>query len=336
MDKEPRKMSRVLVTGATGFLGRYLVERLLEDGVFVKVFIRDRQKAQWLLNEGAEVVVGNLTDTQTILPALVGVDTVFHCAALVHQTDSLEGTFESVNVQGTTHLTEACLDNGGVERFVHVSSLGVLGPVPLGKRANEQAEPLPRDPYGRSKLAAEQVVLKACERGLACTIARPEWIYGVRAPSTIRVFRMATRGALILVGRATALHQPIWVDDVVEGLIRCAICRKAKNRSYHLAGAEAMTVARELQLVAEAVGGSMPRLHIPTRIALVLAGACDTLFPAVGRKSPFGVRHVEFFRTNRAYSIDRAREDLGWAPVVDFESGAREAARELRIMGQLS
>jgi nucleoside-diphosphate-sugar epimerase len=324
-----------LVTGATGFLGRHLVQALLDRRVKVRALVRSPDRARGLAEQGVEIVSGDITDRDTLVPAVRPVDTVFHCAALVRPEHLPLERYRAVNVEGTRNLLEACRAHANLRRLVHVSTVAVLGPVPPGQVYAEEVEPRPTDRYGITKLEAEGVVWEATRAGLPVVVARPEWIYGPHSGSTHKLFRRIASRRFLLVGPARNRHQPLWFGDVVDGLLKCAEVPGVEGQVFHLAGPEVLTVERQCRLVADAVGTPLPRWRVPMWLVLAALHLGEALFSTWGGRPPIRRRHVDFFRLNRAYSIKKAQAALGWQPKVAFEEGVRLTATWLVENGML-
>jgi nucleoside-diphosphate-sugar epimerase len=325
-----RSIRTALVTGASGFIGGHLSQELCSSGIRVRALVRDPNAADWLRKSGAEVVVGDITLPGSLGAALAGADTVFHCAAFVH--GSGEGSvFESVNVLGTRHLLDACGRTPTIERVVHVSTVAVFGDISRGEVAGESRETKPKGPYGISKLGAERVVK---ESGLPAVIARPMWVYGSRSPSFVKLCHLIARRRMVLIGGGRNAVQPIAVEDLVEGLILCGTDAKAAGETYNFAGPSPMTTAGLCNEIADAFRVAPPRLNLPLPLAFVAAHLGERLYPKSLGRPPFDRQKLSFFTTEHAYSIDKAREQLGWKPQTGFREGVAKVAETLRRAGR--
>lgn len=322
MPAEARAIHAALVTGAGGFIGGHLVERLAGSGVTVRALVRDTTRAQPLRAAGAELVTGDITVPGSLVGAFDGIDTVFHCAARVTRNERPHTDFEDCNVHGTRHVLDACRAER-VARVVHVSSVAV-------------AEDRPASSYCVTKRAAEDVALAAHRTGLSVVIARPMWVYGWRSAGVVKLFRLIARGRMLLIGGARNSTQPIAVDDLVDALLRCATAPGIEGRRFDLAGPVPITTGELCRDIAAALGVPPPRWNLPLPLAEFAAGLCERLYPRALGLPPITREKLAFFQTEHAYALATEREQLGWQPRTPFDAGARQVARELRAHGLLA
>jgi nucleoside-diphosphate-sugar epimerase len=325
-EKPQRTIRNALVTGASGFLGSHLALRLANQGISVRGLVRGKSsgRAQTIsdLNAaGVEIMTGDVAGDDSAKNAVRNVDTVFHAAAVLGPAHLPLETYRKINAGGTRCMIEAARNAPEVERFVHVSSTGALGPLNPREVACEGTPPRPDDKYEITKLEGEEIALEASRKGFPAVIARPAWVYGPGDTRTLKLFRMIARRRFMLVGKAQNKQHPVWIDDVVDGLIRCAAVEGIEGRVYHLAGLEILTIEALCRTVADVAGAGL----IPFRPPLWLAAApgiiLEKLYSLWGGEPPIDHRKVNFFRANRAYSIRRAKEELDWSPQMSFRQG---------------
>jgi nucleoside-diphosphate-sugar epimerase len=330
-----REMRLVLVTGATGFLGHALTSKLLSRGFAVRALVRSSQRAESLRQSGAEIVLGDIRDP-SLHPATANVDTVIHCAAAVGPPSLPREIFHSINVQGTQNLVEALKNSRHLERFVHISTVAVVGAIDPRNPASEEAPCRPLDVYGETKLLAEQVVLGAARAGLPVVIIRPMWIYGSRSVVTANLFRKIALRKLPIIGSAANTMQPIAIEDAVSAVLQSAVTVGIEGRIYNIAGPEILTIRSMCETIAEAMSTTLPKFRLPLSAAIVVATVSELLFPPLGVTPPLTHKKLEFFRVNNSYSIDRALRELDWSPKVTFREAARKIAEELEMVSQSS
>ena len=264
---------RIAVSGAGGFLGSRLAERLVVEGHAVRALARPGNVPRWLGERGAELVVGDLTDRASQHALVAGCEIVFHAAGLVTEVAASESAYERVNVEGTEGLAQAAIDSGA-RRIVFVSSTSVHAPN-TGRALDESSAIEPGDAYGRSKAEAERRLRGLAGAGrIELAIVRPSRIYGPRDASLGRVFRAIARRRWVLVGACAAEVDFVYVDDVVEALTRAAT-RGAGV--YLVGGPERVPVERFFVEIARALGRPPPSLRLPfgpVLVASALLAAC--------------------------------------------------------------
>jgi nucleoside-diphosphate-sugar epimerase len=328
-----REMKSVLVTGASGFLGDAVTRKLLSLGIRTQALGRSKQKAELLNRQGAEIVVGDIRDAG-IGAITADVDTVIHCAAVIGPPSLPREIFHSINVEGTRNLVDALKDSRNLQRFVHISTVAVVGATDPRDPAHEQTPCRPRDAYGETKLLAEKIVLDAAIAGFPAVIARPMWIYGSRSLTTANLFRKIALRKLPMIGPARNTMQPVALGDAVAAVLKCAVTTGIESRIYNIAGPEILTIRSLCETIADAMGTTLPKPSVPMSAALPLARISELLFPILGLTPPLTRKKLEFFLLNNSYSIERARRELGWNPQITFEHGAREIAEELKRASQ--
>jgi nucleoside-diphosphate-sugar epimerase len=314
----------VLVTGGTGFLGRRVVELLVERGQEVRVLVRPTSDGASLKALGAEVVIGRLEEPASLTAATDGVSVIYHCAAL--STDwGPRDEFYAANVQGVRNLLEAA---AGVDRFVHISTTDVYG-----YRAEAEGEDAAiRDtglPYNRTKGLGDREVSRFHARtGLPTTILRPASIYGPRNKDWIvEVGGMLVSGSMVLIDGGRARAGLIYVDDVVEAMSRVVATDATVGKAYNLRHPADTTWREYFDRFADGIGARRPRLGLPRAAALALGFGMEAGWRvARARSRPLLTRHsVHLFSRDQGFPIDRAQRDFGFHPEVDLADGLRRS-----------
>jgi 2-alkyl-3-oxoalkanoate reductase len=333
---------RALVTGATGMLGSYVVQELLEDGARVRAFVRDPARARFLARAGVELARGSLGDASSVLAAADGCDVVIHTAAEIGSGGEWE-TFHRGNVQGTATVIDAVQETGA--RLVHVSSTAVIGSARYGAAPTDESVPLPElpehDAYGRSKQEAERLVLRANDDGrIRAAVVRPPVMYGRRDRQFVpRVAPVLQRGVFPLIGGGRATLTLVHAGAVAQGAVLAAKADIAVGRVYHLANDFPVDSALLVRCAREGLGVPIAGPWIPhvggrvgfavLGLGLRLGGRGDLARHAKGT--------LDMLTRDNPFSSQRAREELGWAPRVSPERGLTEAFRwwrERRIVGE--
>jgi 2-alkyl-3-oxoalkanoate reductase len=329
----------VLVTGVTGFVGRRLARALVSRGYLVRGLTRRDTGVDDLVNDGIEVVRGDLADPAALERACDGQRLVFNAAARVSDWGPRQD-FVRVNVEGTAHLIAACV-RASVERLVHLSSLTVLG-LPNDARSIDEATPyaapLSGDHYTATKIAGEQLVRAASADGrLATTVVRPGAVWGQGDRLIVpRIVRLLRRGLMPVIGDGRNVLGLSHIDNLVEGIILAGRTPCAAGQVYHLTDGEEVTAAEALAQVAGAYGLRPPGTHVPYWAVYSLATALEVAARATRRaQAPAITRYgVRLVACDCRYAISKARAQLGYHPHVSFRAGVRELARAGTDAGQ--
>jgi nucleoside-diphosphate-sugar epimerase len=314
---------RVLVTGATGFIGKHLVRRLVRDGHAVVALVRDPAKVHDLPTTGVELLAGDLSlfeDHRTVLPAC---DLVVHLAGVVAAAEL--GDYHTVNFVAVKHLV-ACLERQSwrPRRLLFASSLAAAGPSASGVAKSESDPCEPIDAYGRSKLDAERFLQTVA---IPTTAFRPGVVIGEGDPATITLFRLAKRGlGFRAAGPRTGISF-IDVDDLVEALIKLLDDRTATHRTYFVSHPQAidhhtlwMTLGKVMHRRVVVV--PVPRPVLYTSMLAMTALAKRFRFKnQLDRKQYDQITAPPF-----VCSSDALQRDLGWRPVHDLEASVARAA----------
>lgn len=326
----------VLVTGATGFTGGHLARHLKAGGHAVAALVRpfSRGKAEALAADGIEIREGDLTDAAAVRRAAAGCEVVYHIAATYREAGQSDTAYTRINVDGTRHVLEAALAER-TRRVVHCSTGGVHGHI-QHPPANENAPLAPGDVYQRTKLQAEQLASRfGRERGLDVVVARPIGIYGPGDLRFLKMFRGLARGRFPMLGRGKVFYHLTYIDDLVRGFELCGTVPAAAGRTYILAGPRYTTLKALIEMVATELKATPPRLHLPVWPVWLAGALCEAVCVPLKIEPPLYRRRVDFYRKSRAFDISRARQELGYNPAIDLDTGIRLTADWYRSQGLL-
>ena len=321
------------MTGATGFTGGHLATRLRQLGYPVRALVRPGSKVQPLLDQGVEIVEGDLTRAADVHRAAEGVWKIFHIAAVFRTAGHPDSYYHQVNVTGTENILEAARRQGA-ERVIHCSTIGVHGDV-REVPSTEESPFNPGDIYQVTKLAGEQAALKAFADGVPGTVVRPSSIYGPGDLRMLKLFRTIHKRRFRMFGSGETLFHMVYIDDLIDGLLLAAERPEALGEAFILAGPRYLSLNEIVAHVAEAVGVPRPKGHLPLWPLLAAAAACEAICRPLGKEPPLHRRRADFFRNNRAFSCEKARNRLGYEPRIAPAEGIRRTAEWYFANGHL-
>jgi len=308
----------VLVTGASGFIGRHLVGRLLAEGHRVRALVRRPAAAAELASLGAETITADLASAASFERFTDGVGAVFHLAGQLYVPGIPLSHYQRLHVDGTVRLIQSCAETG-VDRVLLCTTTGVLGPT-TRQPANEDTPAQPSNAYEATKAEAEAAaVAVARDRRLPLVIARPGLVFGPRDLHLLGLFRAIRRGYYRTIGDGHNLIHPIFIRDLVDGLL-CTLDRGADGRAYNLVGSKGVEMAEFSEAIGQAVGRPVPALRLPRPLAM-MAGAAFEMLPLPRRRLPLTRSRVRFMTQDRVYDGRRARDELGFQPRTELRAG---------------
>jgi nucleoside-diphosphate-sugar epimerase len=308
---------KFLVTGANGFVGKALCDELSEQGYAVRGAVRS---AKVVIEQCERVVTGEFDNNTDWATALTGVDVVIHLAARVHvmhetSIDPL-AAFRQVNVAGTENLARQAA-RAGVKRLVYVSSIKVNGEATDGvRRFSESDAPNPQDPYGISKMEAEQALHRvAAETGLEVVINRPPLVYGAGVKGNFaQMLKVLAKGIPLPLASVHNLRSLVYVGNLVDALILCATHPAAVGQTYLVSDGEDVSTPDLLRQLGVAMGH--PARLLPCPQALLRLGGRVT-----GKAD-----QVERLLGSLQVDSGKIRRELGWMPPYTVSRGLQATA----------
>lgn len=284
---------KILLTGATGFTGSYVLRRLVAEGMTPRCLVRARSDVGEL--QGAETVVGDLGDAASLARAFDGIDTLINTASLGF---------------GHAPALVAAAERAGVRRAIFISTTSIFTSLNTTSKG--------------TRLAAEETIQRS---RLEWTILRPTMIYGSpRDRNMIRLIRYVRRWPVMpVIGDGRYLQQPVYVDDVAAAVMLALRSEKAIHRAYNIAGAKPLTFNDVVDTVARLLGRRMRRIHFPARPIIATLQWLERR----RLRLPIKAEQLQRLNENKAFPWTDAATDFGYAP-IDFEEGMR---RELAAAG---
>lgn len=325
---------RVLVTGASGFLGSHVAEQLSEQGHSVVALVRRTSNTKFLASlPGLELATGSVEDADSVRAAMKGVDAVVHSAGLVKARDEEE--FYATNVRGTENLLTAAREVApNLVRFVFVSSLAAVGPSLDGRPVPGDTEPRPVTRYGRSKLAAERLARDA-KGDVKVTILRPPMIYGPRDNESFAFFQSVSRRFLPYLGDGKNTMSVIYASDAASACIQAIEADVPSGNAYFIDDGEVRVWLDMLADIERAIGArALIRLGVPFPLVRT-AALFNEGFSKLTGKAVMLTRDklVELSAPHWVCDSTDTRRDLKWEPKVQWPEGTRRAAAWYREHG---
>ncbi len=311
---------RDLVTGATGFIGSHLVRALLAEGRPVRALVREGNCAYSLGKMGAEIVEGDITIPSSLPRVLDGIDRVFHCAAMVSDWGAWDD-FRLANVQGVDNMLAASRV-AGVRHFIHLSTTDVYG---FPRRPGDEEEPFQYRgwPYGDTKIDGEKKVWKYHEKyGLPVTVIRPANVYGAGSRSfVLEIARMLKNRDMVHLGNGGQSAGLCHVNNLVTCILLAGRNGNSVGQSYNVTDGTDLSWREFVELLAEKSGMPGPRITLPRRLAYLTGWLMERFGnPARENDRPLLTRMaVEIFTADQAFSIGKARRELGYRPTETVE-----------------
>ncbi len=298
----------IFVSGATGFVGRHLVEALGSEGYRVRCLVRSEGKAGLCRSLGFETTIGDVTDRESLRGVLEGVETVLHLVGIIREEG--EATFERVHVRGTENLLHEA-GSSGVKHFFFQSALGASLDSPFK--------------YHRTKAEAERLVM---DSGIPYTIFRPSLIIGPGDGFTERMKELLRLGPVVPVpGDGEGRFQPIFIDDLVRCILKIIDDPDARGRVYELGGPEYLTYNEMLKTLMKLTGVEKPVMHLPVGIVktgLFFTGVLKPIIGLTGLRLPdASAEQIDLLQVDNIAELDSVERAFGFKPLT-FEDALRK------------
>jgi nucleoside-diphosphate-sugar epimerase len=318
-------MAKVLITGATGFIGSHLVERnLIEKNVVRILALPGDQKAKAFESRGIDVVYGDIRDARAVERAIEGREVVFHLAAVV--TDwAPKRLFEQINVAGTRNVCEASL-RLKVRRLVEVSTNDVFG-LKEGVVIDETFGYRPwGEPYPDTKLEAAKIVLEYYTKGLPVSLVYPCWVYGPGDLTFVPLVADSIKKKNLVFWRKNVLVWPAYVENLVDLLMVLSWHPRAVGEGFIVHDGVSDTFQNFSARIAASIGMKAPHLHIPYRVAYWAAWISEIVWRILRKRNrPLLTKYtVKNLGSRLQFSLDKAQKVLDWSPPASYEEGFKK------------
>ncbi len=310
---------KVLITGATGFIGSHVAEVFENKGFDIVCTVRKTSNLRWLKDKPYNLLYASLSDKSSLVEAVSDVDYIVHVAGLTAARNYEE--FLRGNRDGTINLAEAVIESGTtLKRFVHISSQTVSGPsTSLELPVTEDTPCIPITSYGKSKFEAEKAILSYREH-FPVTIIRPPAVFGPRDTAIFDVFKTIKTGLAPLIGFTPKYVSLIHINDLARGILDAAIAENTANETYFISSEEFYTWEQVNKLIANAFGKKPILIKLPHLLVLSLAWLSELIGRFSKHPPVFNYeKGIDFIQSYWTCSTEKAKRDFGYRQQVSIE-----------------
>ena len=318
---------KILVTGATGFIGRHLVKKLIKPGIIVTCLVRNLEKAESLKKLDVKLIKGDINDRAIVQHVLENQDVVYHLAAIGNSSFVSENDYYKyykTNVEGTENIMEGCIKNK-IKKIVYFSSIAVMG-ITKDKISDENSECYPVSPYQRSKYEAEKLVLNYYKKyNLPVVIIRPTMVYGLmdKDHSEIsRITKFIKLGIIPIIGKGYNSIPLVHVNDLVNG----AILAEKYGRSgqvYIITSENKYSLNEIIKTISDELGKKILIIRIPKIIAQIIIFPIELISKVFKFKSILTLKRIESMTNDRIFSVEKAKKELGYKQTIGLKEGIK-------------
>jgi nucleoside-diphosphate-sugar epimerase len=263
-------MKKVVITGATGFIGSHTADFFLTKGVSVRCLVRRHHTSLgWIENKDIEVKRGDLSEPDVLDDLLHDVDTVIHVAGITKAKSSAE--YYTGNVQSTQNLLDAAVRNGRIQKFCYVSSQTVIGPSPTGRPLTESDPCHPITHYAKSKLEAEHRCQQVMDK-LPIVILRPSAVFGPRDKDVLEIYQFVELGIRPVLGSSQKTLSLVYGPDLAVAIYEAALSDRTSGETYFVADQSVFQFSEIINCMASARGKKVFPLFIPSPLFYSIAG----------------------------------------------------------------
>jgi nucleoside-diphosphate-sugar epimerase len=318
---------KILITGGTGYIGGQMARYLDAEGFDIVCMTRQYKSVGHF-----PTVEGDLLQPDSLPDALEGIDIVCHFAGALGRGLTDEMVY-AVNVTGLKNILTAARQKK-IKYFLHISSGAVTGP--MGPEpANEKTECHPYTIYERTKLEGERLALSfSKETGLPLGVARPTFTYGPGDPHKLLMFKYVQKGWFFYIGDGRSTNHPVYIDDLLKGLL-LMIQQQPIQEVYILGGPRPVSKREWASAIAEALNVRPPWFCFPARLAWLGANIMEMFGRLLGVEVPLTRSRVLAMSRYWGMDIQKARDDLGYNPVVELRQGVARTIAWYRDSGLL-
>jgi len=297
---------KILITGATGFIGKNLVKELVRKKHNIRCLVRkesNRRDIKFLKDLKADIVYGDICNKKSLSNAVEGTAAVIHLAGILGGFNVNKEDYYSVNVEGTQNILDKCT----TQKFIYCSTAGVFGPIMNCKEADS---PKPSDMYEKTKFLAEKYVREYQNY----VIIRPTFVYGPYDMHSLKMFSFIKKFRIVPKISKTSKIQPIYVKDVVDILVK-AVEKDLDSRIYNIAGTEEIAVSQLFYKISEELGIKIMNFYIPIFLAKLYVNITEPFSKLLKIDTVLTRSRFLFYTKSRTFNINKAAEELDFNPI---------------------
>jgi nucleoside-diphosphate-sugar epimerase len=319
----------IFITGATGFIGSHLAERLASAGHQLRCLARSTSDLTVLQKLNASVIIADITDKDAIGEALKGVDIVYHSAALVGEWLSKDEA-RDINIRGTQNILEASL-KANVKRFVHISSLAVLGMKHHHNTPVDAPYQFTGDIYSDTKIESEKMVMEfSGKTGLPAVAVRAGFVFGLRDRRFLpRVVNLLQKRKFFFLGAGNNIMNIVYIDNLVDVLIESGLNREAIGQVYNVTNKDKATMRDFVFMICDITGLEKPHKSIPVPLAKFVASSLEMCGRLAKKKDPplLTKARVKVAALNLDFDISKTIKELGYDSKVSIREGLEKTLK---------
>jgi nucleoside-diphosphate-sugar epimerase len=317
----------VLVTGATGFTGRLVTRKLLESGASVRAIARQSSKLGDLEGLDIEWFRGDVFDPETVGNAAKDVQYIFHLAAAFREEKPNDDVYRAIHVESTKLLAESVVGKENFECFVHVSTVGVHGHIEVD-RADEEYRFAPGDGYQRTKLEAELWIREYADaNNLPYSVVRPGPIFGPGDMRLLKLFRMVSKGYLLMIGKGKGIYHLVHIEDLSNIILLAGITPAARSQVMIAANDDPISIQDMAKTIAEIINVKKLRtIRLPLFPFYLASDICKIICTPLGIEPPIYRRRVDFYTKDRKFDNSKVKRLLDYEFTYDNQRGIEDTA----------
>lgn len=324
-------MKKVLVTGATGFLGKYVVEELVEHGYQVRAFGRNRTIGQSLVNASVTFIQGDLTNQEDLTMACQEMDMVVHAGALSTVWGPWEDFYQT-NVLGTKYVLEACRETN-IDRLVYVSSPSIYAAPrdQLGIKESDAPQENRLNNYIRSKLASEKLFEDYPD--VSSVILRPRGLFGIGDTSILpRVLNLSQKIGIPLIGDGRQLMDMTCVENVALAIRLALETPQAAGEVYNITNGEPRAFRNLIEETLRGLGYPIRYRKIPAPLVSSISSSLEFIYKSLKLKGEPALTRYTYYllRYSQTLDISKAERDLGYRPKITISEGIEQYVQDYR------